>query len=103
MVSCLKGRRGSFLQRTTKWRILDGAYSIKFFGCCNFGFTGRPLEIAVKDLFLPGLYPFCLHMRLILMMFCLLLLWSNATLLSSTFASAQPCCSGLERGGFCKL
>ncbi|KAJ6856768.1 hypothetical protein NC651_038440 [Populus alba x Populus x berolinensis] len=23
-----------------------------YFGCCNFGFTGRPLEIVVKDLFL---------------------------------------------------
>ncbi|KAJ6881973.1 hypothetical protein NC651_028546 [Populus alba x Populus x berolinensis] len=28
-ISLGEGRRGSFLQRTTKWRILDGAYSIK--------------------------------------------------------------------------
>ncbi|KAJ6866575.1 hypothetical protein NC652_037963 [Populus alba x Populus x berolinensis] len=84
-------------------RVRLSPHCFRLFGCCNFRFTGRPLEIAVKDLFLPGLCPFCLHMRLILMMFCLLRLWSNATLLSLTFASAQPCCSGLERGGFCKL
>ena len=36
-----------------------------------------------------GLCPFCLLMRLILMVFCFLLVWSTATLLSSTFGSAQ--------------
>ncbi|KAJ6855036.1 hypothetical protein NC651_039877 [Populus alba x Populus x berolinensis] len=61
------------------------------------------LRLLLRISFSPGICPLCLHVRLILMMFRLLLLWSNATLLSSTFAYAQPCCSSLEHGGFYKL